>query len=267
MKALGRDVGVPRWVRGLVGTSVALVLWEIVVRGGAVDATTIPPAGLTLQRTAELLTDYSFLQDVVFTLRSYAIGLAVAVVVGIASGAALGVSRRLARMTSAIVELLRPIPAVALIPLGILLFGRGTSLSVALVLWACVWPVLFNTMYGVQASDPIAKDTARSFGLGSWSILRRVTFPSAVPYIATGVRVASAVAIIVTVSAELIAGGGRGLGTWILRVSASGTNLDLVFAGTLVAGLLGFGTNVVFVWVEQRIAGWHFQRIAQQGGS
>ena len=118
----------------------------------------------------------------------------------------IGSSRLLYRALRGVIEFLRPIPSVALIPLAILIYGTGLQSKVFLAAFASFWQLLVATLYGVQDVDPVATDTARSFGLGRIQRLFRVTLPSAVPYIATGIRIASAVSLILTVTAELVIG-------------------------------------------------------------
>jgi NitT/TauT family transport system permease protein len=147
---------------------------------------------------------------------------------------------------------------VALIPLAILLLGRGLDMRVALVAYASLWPILLNTIYGVRDVDPVARDTARAFGFGTLGILRRVSLPSAAPFIYTGVRVAAAVALIVAISAELVAGGSTsGIGTWMLERTQPGIDRELMYAGIVVAGLLGLGVDILMLAGERRLFGWH----------
>ena len=104
------------------------------------------------------------------TLQACLIGLAIAALVAVPLGLVLGLTDIAHKATVAVIEFLRPIPSVALIPLAILIYGRGTEMKVALVVFACVWPMLFNTIYGIRRVDPVAADTARVFGLGRWQI-------------------------------------------------------------------------------------------------
>ena len=90
-----------------------------------------------------------------------------------------------------VVEFLRPIPSVALVPLAVLIYGVGLESKVFLAAFASFWPLFVQTLYGVQDVDPVATDTARSFGLGRFERLWRIKLPSAVPYIATGLRISS----------------------------------------------------------------------------
>jgi ABC-type nitrate/sulfonate/bicarbonate transport system permease component len=110
-------------------------------------------------------------------------------------------------------------------------------------------------LYGVQDVDPVATDTARSFGLGRFQRLYRVTLPSALPYIATGVRIASAVSLILAVTAELVIGS-AGLGRSI-NVARSGGDVKLMYALIIATGVLGLVLNTVIVAAEKRVLRWH----------
>lgn len=242
--------------RGAVGFVIVGAMLEVASRTELVNPAFLPPATEILLRTVELLLSPEFLGHVGSTLWAWALGLGAAALVAVPVGVVLGSSNAVYQATRALIEFLRPIPSVALIPLAILLFGRGTEMKVSLIVYASVWPILFNTIYGMHDVEPLAKDTARSFGFGRVAILARVALPSAAPFIFTGLRVASAIALILAVSAELIGGGSSGLGTWIQVVQAGGTRPDLVFAGTVVAGLLGWLINVGTVSLERRFFGW-----------
>ena len=154
------------------------------------------------------------------------------------------------------IEFLRPIPSVALIPLAMLVLGNDAEMKIALIVFSTSWPVLFNTIYGMHDVDPIAKLTAKSFGRGRVSTLFTVSLPSAAPFIFTGVRIAASVALIVAISAELLAGASEGLGRWMLDAGATGNRPDLVYAATLIAGLIGLVINAVLVVLERRFLSW-----------
>ncbi|MBB5489441.1 ABC transporter permease [Nocardiopsis metallicus] len=241
--------------RGMVGVATALCLAEAVARWG-VDSAALPPVSLVLANTANLLADPDFLAEVGATLTAALTGLGVAALAGTALGLALGSVGWVERASSVVVEFLRPIPSVALIPVAILAFGQGAEMKVALVTYAALWPILFNTLYGVRAVEPLAKESARVFGVPRLSVLNRVVLPSTAPFIAAGVRISAAIALIVTVSAELLAGAAEGLGSWILRMSSGGANTDMVYAGTIVAGLLGLSVNGLLRAVEHRLFRW-----------
>ena len=127
---------------------------------------------------------------------------------------------------------------------------------VALVVWTSVWPILINTIYGAQATEPQAIETARTFRLDRLRILAFVVLPSAAPLIATGLRIAVAIALAVAIAGEMVAGGGEGLGSWIL-MEGSAASLLLVYAAAVVAGILGVLINTALQVTEGRLFRWH----------
>lgn len=209
-----------------------------------------------LAATASLLVNPVFLGDIGATVLAWAAGLGIATVVGVGLGLVLGSFRLANEAASAAIEFLRPIPSVALIPVAILVFGQDADMKIALVVYASIWPILFNTIYGVRDVDPIAKETARTFRLSRVAVLTRVSLPSAAPFAFTGIRISAAIALIVAISAELLAGSADGIGAFILRTSSGGGDTALVFGGTIVAGLLGVLVNLLLVGAERLLFRW-----------
>jgi NitT/TauT family transport system permease protein len=242
-------------LRGLAGVLLFFGLLEALTRAEPVNPRYLPPASSVVARTLGLLADPAFLRQVGATMSAWGLGLGLAVATAVPVGVLLGSSRRAYTATHALVEFLRPIPSVALIPLAILLFGTGLQMKAALIVYGSIWPILFNAIYGMHGVDPVAKDTARSFGFGRIATLIRVGLPSAAPFIWTGIRIAAAIALILAISAELLAGGTEGIGVFILRVQHGGRQ-DLVYAGTLVTGVVGLLVNWVFVRGERLLFGW-----------
>lgn len=255
--ALGAARAPSRIRRGLVGAAVLLVIVEALTRAELVNPRYLPPASTVLATTARLLVDPAFLANVGGTLVTWGLGMLCAAAVAIPLGLLLGSSSRTYQAATAAIELLRPIPSVALIPIAILLLGRGLDMRIALAAYASAWPILLNTIYGVRGVDPVARDTARAFGLRRREIVMAVSLPAAAPFIYTGLRISAAIALIVTVSTELIAGGGPGIGTWMITASQTGVPRELLYAGIVVSGLLGLAINAVMVTVERRLFAWN----------
>jgi ABC-type nitrate/sulfonate/bicarbonate transport system permease component len=242
-------------VAPLAAVAVLLVLWELVVQGGIVAETNIPPASAALSELATLLGDGSFWSAVGSTLQGWAIGLGIAIALGVPLGLLIGSSRWAYRALRVPIEFLRPIPSVALIPLAVLVYGTGLESKVFLAVFASFWPLFVQTLYGVQDVDPVVTDTARSFGVGRLERLWRIRLPSAVPYIATGVRISSAVALILAVTAELVIGS-AGLGRSI-SVAQSGGAIDVMYALIIATGILGWALNILATRGERRVLHWH----------
>lgn len=250
-------------MRGAAGIGILLLLVELVSRSELVDPTSLPPASVVLVTTAGLLLDGEFLAAVAGTLVAAGVGLALATALAVPIGLLAGASRRGRRAVMTVVELLRPIPSVALIPPAVLLLGRGPDMKIALVAFATAWPILVNAVYGAREVDTVARDTARAYGLGPAAVLRRVALPSAAPFVFTGMRVSAAIALIVAVSAELVAGGGPGIGTWMLGVSQAGVPRELLYAAIVVTGVLGVLVNEAMLAADRRLFRWHHARHAE----
>jgi NitT/TauT family transport system permease protein len=251
----GSTFSAARIVAGIVGFFLVL---EFITRLELVPPVYLPRASTVLLRIVELIQDPQFLRHVGATLYAWCIGLALATLISVPLGILIGTSDLASRMISPLVEFMRPIPSVALIPLGILLWGQGLSMKVILVAYATVWPILFNTIYGVRDVDPIAVQTARCFGLGSFAILRRISLPSSAPLIFTGIRISASIGLIVVVGSELLASAQSGIGSYILFVSLNGGQMDSVIAGAAIAGIVGALINSVLERIDRRLFAWRY---------
>jgi NitT/TauT family transport system permease protein len=242
-------------VRGAIGILVLFIALEILTRAELVTPQYLPPASETLLETAQLFGRSAFWSALWATTQAWLIGLAVATLVAVPLGLVLGLSTWAYTASITIVELLRPIPSVALIPLAILVFGRGTDMKVALIVYACLWPILFNTIYGMHHVDRVGADTARVFGMGRVETVLRVHLRAASPFIFTGVKIAASVALILAVSAEVVAGGTSGLGIELQLARELG-DLKLSYAFTIVTGLAGLTMHFFFEFAERRMFSW-----------
>ena len=197
----------------------------------------------------------TFWKDFAYTVRGWALGLLIATVLAVPIGIVLGSSELAGRAFRVPIEFLRPIPSAVLIPLLFLTLGTTLKSEVFLAAFGAFWPLLVQTIYGVRDIDPIAVDTARSFGVGRLERLRRITFPSALPYIMTGIRISSTVSLILAFTAELFMGT-PGLGQAMNYAQAYGLN-DQLYALAIAAGLLGLAVHFVMTALERRVLRWH----------
>ncbi|WP_128431126.1 ABC transporter permease [Streptomyces cyaneus] len=245
-----------RFALGALGVLLAFGACEAVSRAGFVRRDYLPPASEVLARAVELAGDAVFLDGIAATLRAWALGLGLACAIAVPVGLVLGSVPVVDAAVRAIVEFLRPLPSVALIPLVSLLLGSGTETKVALVTYASVWPILFNTIYGLGETDPLAKDTLRAFGFGRLAVLLRVELPGTAPFIAAGIRISAAVALILAVATEILSGFGEGLGIFIAQAGLATDGTRDVLAGVVWAGALGLVINGALVWGERRLFPW-----------
>ncbi|MFE5887677.1 ABC transporter permease [Streptomyces sp. NPDC056462] len=240
---------------GAAGLAAFLALGEAVPRLGLVKEAYFPPTSRIAGALADEVTDAAFWSALGDTLSGWALGLAIASCAGIVVGVVVSVVPYLREVTASTIEFLRPIPSVALIPLAVLLYGTELRSVLLLVVYASFWQVLIQVLYGVQDVDPVADETARSYGLGTWARIRHVLWPTALPYVMTGVRLAAAVALILAITAELVIGA-PGLGK-LIGVAQASQAVPEMYALIVVTGLLGLLINVGARTVERRALAWH----------
>ena len=233
----------------------ALVLWEVISRTGVISEKDLPSMSASFGELWSLVQTGDLWAAFGETVRGWALGLGVATALAVPIGIVLGSSEFAASAFRVPIEFLRPIPSAALIPLLFLTLGTNLKSEIFLASFGAFWPLLVQTMYGVRDVDPIALDTARSFGVGRLERLYRIKLPSAVPYIATGVRISSTVALILAFTAELFMGT-PGLGQKVNIAQAYGLE-DQLYAYALATGFLGVAIHVVSSAVERRGLRWH----------
>nr|WP_307868931.1 ABC transporter permease subunit [Umezawaea beigongshangensis] len=190
------------------------------------------------------------------TLLALLIVIALAVGIAVPLGLVLGSVPAVRHATRAVIEFLRPIPSVALIPLAVVVLGIGPETKITLAVYAAVWPLLFNTIYALDELDPLLVETARVFGADRLRVLFFVALPSALPFVITGVRLAATTGLVVLISVELLVGGSGGIGEFIMVARSGAGRMDLVLAGTVVAGVIGYLLNEAFERAQRRWVGW-----------
>lgn len=243
-------------VYGIAGTVGLTAFAEGLLRSPILDKPGLPLPSAVVSEAVTLLGSAEFMTEVWFTLRQWALGLLIAAIVGVVLGGLMGAFRKVFIACELPVEFFRPLPSIAVGPILVLVLGAGMlplSLTVAI---ACTWPILLNTLYGVRATDVVAVQTARTFGESPFGIFRRIKLPSALPFAFTGMRVAASIGLIVAVSAELLIGSGDGIGGFILVHGSVSTDMDPIYAATLIAGVFGVLVSVVFVLLDSILFRW-----------
>lgn len=243
-----------RIVYGLVGFVIFAATWQILamspLSGGA-----LPTASATLGEVVILLPAPEFWADVWHTVEVALGGFVLAVMIGVLVGVLLASSRVTMHATRAVLEFLKPIPPIVILPLVVLVLGPTTNMGIFLVFYGCVLPIIMQTAAGVFDVDPVAVATARSFSMGRMEVLWRVVLPSSLSYIGTAVRVSIPASLIIAVVAGLL-GGGPGLGNSLLRAQLAGS-LPLLFGYVIVLGGLGLAFQGISEWSERRLLHWH----------
>ena len=244
-----------RLLLGLAGVVSFLLVWELVSRTGVVDPTNLPPASVvlvTFGANATLTGTWIALGQ---TVLSWALGMLLALALAAPLGVVIGLSPFLTRATRSTVEFLRPIPSVGLIPLAVLALAVPLQQSLLIITYGAFWQIFIQVLYGVADVDSVAMSTARSYGFTWWQRVRDVVFPTMLPYLLTGIRLAAAVALILAVTAELVIGT-PGLGRQLSLSKEAGLYAS-TYALVLLTGMLGVVINVGVRAAERRLLSWH----------
>ena len=232
---------------------VCVAVVEVLARLGLLTSY-VPPPSVIFVALFQGLIDGDISSQIGITLWVYIQGLALATVVSILVGILMGTYKPVYDALKVIVEFLRPVPSVAMIPLAILFFGLGQQMRISVISYAAFWPLLINTIYGVRAIDPQALDVARNFGITGSEALFRVTLPSALASIATGFRVSATIALVVTITTELIAGN-SGIGFFISQMEQA-NRLPPMYAAIILTGILGYLLNTLYFTLEHKVVFW-----------
>lgn len=249
-------VGLVGSVRRLVGVAVLLLLWEGFSRSGLIVKEYFPPPSEVFVALARMLGETEFLLDLVATLLAWLIAVAVAVLLAVPGGLVLGSIPLVGTAVGAVIEFLRPIPAIMWWPLFYVIIKDGADTKITLAVYAAVWPILLNIIYALGEVDRSYLETARSFRLSRLSILLRVKLPDVLPFAITGLRIAATFALLVVVSTELVFGGDRGVGIYLIRYGEESGRMDIVLAGAVLAGVVGLLSNTGFAALQRKFVVW-----------
>lgn len=242
-------------LNGALGFLVLAALWEGAPRLGLISAGFFPPLSVVLLELADLCTTQEFWAYVLSTMRTWALGLGAAMVSGVVIGLVVGLVPGARKYTHSTIEFLRPIPSVALIPGVILLFGSRYQSGVILITYAAFWQVLLQMLYGLNDIDAVARDTARSFRFSRMGFIVHVAWPTLLPFLFTGVRLAASIALVLAVTAEMVIGT-FGIGRGIVIAQNSNASA-MAYALVIVTGLMGVAINVAAREIEKRVLRWH----------
>lgn len=196
-------------------------------------------------------------EHVVPSLNSVLVGLGISIVIGVGLGIVLGLNDAIATAVGPMLQFMRYLPAVAMLPLVIQLMGIGPDMRVVIVVLGALWPVLLNTIDGVRGVHPALVDVAKSTRLLPVDWVFRVVVPSAAPQIFAGIRASLAVSVILMFASELM-GASRGIGYFILQTQRQ-FSLPEMWSGMILLGIIGYLLNVILMLVERFALDWHRQ--------
>lgn len=247
------------------GVAAVLALWQVLSAAGVLPSDSFPSMAAVVKAVVKELGHADGWRSIGNTLAGWGIGFAVGAAAAVVVGMAIGLNGLAFKSTILVIEFMKTIPVIAILPIVVLLFGGTLKMEYTVVAFGVFWPLVIQVVYGVRSMDPVVRDTAEVLRVTGFRRFSAVVLPSAAPFIATGLRIAAAVALILAVIAELI-GGASGLGRDILLAEDSGASaLPLVYALIVITGLTGIAIAAVFTLLERRSLRWHERFRTAQG--
>jgi NitT/TauT family transport system permease protein len=230
-------------------------LWYAAGALGLLNTRLIPPPDATLATTWTALTEGTMLYDLVQTLSRVLSAFAIAAAIGVPVGIVIGANERFYRSVEFLIDFFRSMPATAMFPLFMLIFGLGDQGKIALAAFSAVLIIIFNVAYGVLNARKTRILAARSMGAGRVRIFADVIFLETLPQTFVGLRAGVSLALVVIVVAEMFIGGMDGVGHRIMDDQMS-YNLKDMYGALLLSGALGYGLNYAFLLIEKYFVHW-----------
>lgn len=246
------------WAEAAFRNSIAIALfllaWEFAPRFDLINRTFLPPFSEVVVKGWGYALSGELWPQIQVSLQRALGGFGLGVAVAVPLGLLLGYFKQLDTYFNPLLQLLRQTNPVSLFPAFILFFGIGYATNIAIIFWVVVWPILLSTVAGVQQTDPALVKYARSVGVGSLTLFRKVILPSALPSIITGMRLAATYSFLMLVVSEMV-GASSGLGYLIVNAQYL-MSIHLLYVGVIVLALLGILANQALVMLERRLTGW-----------
>ncbi len=245
----------PAWRMASVAFAAGLLmLWQVLGEQGVISRVFFPPPSRALAVLAEWVSSGELWQPLGGTVWRTLAGWGGATILGVALGAVIASSALTRDLFEPTIEFLRPLPSSAMIPPAILLLGLTDAMVVAVVIFGSIWPILLGAIHGFRSVEPRLKELSRALKMGRLHFMRGIALPNALPEIFAGMRVSLAIALIITVVAEMLSSR-PGLGQMIL-FAARGFRSAEIFAGVFLLGALGYLGNAVLQRAEAYFLRW-----------
>jgi ABC-type nitrate/sulfonate/bicarbonate transport system permease component len=243
------------WFAGSLLVGAALVLgWQWIADLRLISPIFLPGPDRAWQALVGGLKSGELEPKIFGTVGRMLLGWLLASLIGVALGAMIGISPRIRAYLNATLEMLRPLPASAIIPVAIALLGLSEGMVLTVIAFGALWPMLLATVHGFAAVEPRLYEVSRVLGLSKWQVIRKIALPSALPDILSGMRLGISLALILAVVGEMLTSR-DGLGQWILLAARSFRASEL-FAGVLLLGLIGFVSAQLLSLLESRLLRW-----------
>ncbi|MDR1256317.1 MAG: ABC transporter permease [Spirochaetaceae bacterium] len=241
--------------RKSIAIIIFLTFWEIAPRVGLADSMFIPPLSEVIVTGARMAASGSLLPHIKVSLRRALFGFMIAAVAALPLGFLLGGwFKRFEEYLNPLLNVLAQINPFSVFPIFILLFGIGETAKIAIILWVCVWPILFGTILGVKNIDPVLLKAALAMGTSKFALFWKIVLPGAAPAIFAGLKQGAGISFFMLIAAEMI-GATAGLGFLILQ-SQVNFQIRRLFVGVVAIALLGLFITWLLNFIEKRVITW-----------
>lgn len=246
------------WVQKLLKSTAVIILliilWEVAPRIGLVDYTFFPPFSKVVKGWWGLAISGDLYAHFIASIVRSISGFGLAILIAIPLGLIIGWYPLAKELLNPVLELFRNTAALALLPVFILLLGIGETSKISIVLFACVFPILLNTINAVRNVDSLLIRSAKSMGLSSYQLFYKVIIPASIPTIFTGIRMAGSSSILVLIAAEMV-GAKEGLG-YLISYTQMNFQIAEMYAGIITISILGLILNYLLVSIEKKLSKW-----------
>lgn len=233
---------------------IALAVWHVFARTGG-SAAGVPTPVELVKSWSDMVTTGDYWSAIGSTTTSALIGFGLSVLIAVPLGLVNGSFPAVERSTRFVIDFGRTIPGIAILPVVLLLFGSNRSMVLILVMFSAVWPMLVQATYAAQQLSPQMRQVARAFRISRTSRIRDIYFPSAMPFLMTGLRISATISLLITISSEFL-GGAPGIGQRLYSTLTVNDN-DRMFVYVVTAALMGVVLNWVLVGAQRRLLWWH----------
>ncbi|MFT4288591.1 ABC transporter permease [Nocardioides sp.] len=216
-----------------------------------------PPVPDILSTLANAFREDDLLGATIYSVRNLVVGMAFALVGGLALGIALGLNETVEKATRPVLDYARAVPHLSFVPIVIVVLGISAWPKIAVIALACVWPILLNSIDGARAIAPAVWDMTRSFRIPKALFIARVAVPACLPRAAAGLRVALQIGLVTVLVSEMY-GSETGLGFYVLE-SGNTFRIKDTWAGTVLICVVGYALSLLLLYGERRLLGWHFR--------
>lgn len=244
------------WV---LGTLIISAIWFLITATGIIDRVFLPPPTDVFKKLFALFISTDIWLDIFATVWRTLTGFLIGGLLGVIVGLIMGTYRKIYETLEFPVDFFRSIPATALFPLFIVIWGLGDQVKIFIAAWACSMVFLINTIYGIRSVSETRLMVAKTKKISSFKVFYKVMIPDAMPYIIAGARIALSLALVVEIVAEMFLGSHSGLGHRIFNASSI-FEMEEAYATVIVVGLLGYTINKSIIYFEQRVVHWAGKR-------